>query len=64
MAAPGVHQRPQSAPPPPPDAPPIAADTTQVPIIQLTDPAAPSLHIGADLMDIDQAAHRLYVGNQ
>src|SRR6266571_439382 len=62
-ATPGVHQRPQSTPQPTPDAPPLAADTTHVPITQIADPATPDMAIGADLMDIDQPLHRLYVSN-
>src|SRR6266568_1089547 len=62
-ATPGVHQRPQSTPQPTPDAPPLAADTTHVPITQIADPATPDIAIGADLMDIDQPLHRLYVSN-
>jgi hypothetical protein len=33
-----------------------------VPITTIDDPASPEQAIGADLMDIDQSAHRLYVG--
>jgi len=59
----GAHLRPGSAPPGRPDAPPIAADTTVVPITKIADSASPDMPIGADLMDIDQIHHRLYVSN-
>lgn len=60
---PGVHQRPHAAPAPTPDAPAVPADTTQLPITRIDDPATPDTAIGADLMDIDQVTHRLYVSN-
>jgi YVTN family beta-propeller protein len=60
---PGEHQRPNTAPAPTPDAQPVPADTTQLPIARIADPATPDGGIGADLMDIDQAAYRLYVSN-
>jgi hypothetical protein len=42
-----------------PDAPPVAADTTVVPLL-FTKTNAP---ITGDLIDVDQARHRLYVGH-